>query len=395
MKYCVVIADGVAGVPLDELDGKTPLEAAATPHLDCVSTRGRQGTLQTAPDGLEPGVDVSVLSILGTDPLQPHPGRAAFEAAGLGIELDPSCTAFCCSLVTVVDGKMLDATAGGITSAEADELIAAVSERLATVDVSFHHGPRHQHMLVYSGREAVSAACVAPHRIIGEKVNRFAPSGPGERILRKLMEQSCAVLEGHDVNLVRIDHGESPATMLWLWGGGRAATVQPFAEQFGKTCVVISASHMVRGIARHLGIECVAVKCGDSVGAGSAAGAAEAAISALDRKDIAVLHIGRADESGHSAGADEMVRAVEDIDGSVVGRILGAHLGEEDFRVLVVACRPAPAATETGTQALVPFAMCGTGIQPIHELPFCESSASGTGLRIDHGHELMAYFLRQ
>ena len=395
MKYCIVIADGVAGVPLDELDGKTPLAAAATPNLDRVSALGRQGTLQTAPDGLEPGVDVSVLSILGTDPLESHPGRAAFEAAGLGIELDPNCTAFCCSLVTVVDGTMLDATAGNISSAEAEELVGAVSERLATADVSFHRGTRHQHLMVYSGREDLAAACVAPHRIIGEKVNKFAPRGAGERILRKLMEQSCAVLEGHDVNLVRIDHGESPATMMWLWGGGRAATVQPFAEQCGKTCVVISASHMVRGIARHLGIDCVEIKSGDGEGPGSTAAAAEAAISSLDRHDIAVLHIGRVDESGHSAGADEMVRAIEDIDDNVVGRILGAHPDDEDFRVLIVACRPAHAATETGTQAPVPFAMCGAGIQPIHELAFCENSAAGTGLRIEHGHELMAYFLRQ
>ena len=395
MKYCIVIADGVAGVPLDELEGKTPLEAAATPNLDRVSILGRQGTIQTVPDGLEPGADVSILSILGTDPLKSYPGRAPFEAAGLGVELDSNWVAFCCSLVTVVDGRMLDATAGNISSAEAEELIATVSERLATVDISFRRGLRHQHLLVYSGREDLSAACVAPHRIVGEKVSSSVPRGPGERILRKLMEQSCAALEGHDVNLVRIDHGESPATMMWLWGGGRIAKTQPFAEQFGKTCVMISASNMVTGIARYLGLGCVEVKDGDGEGAGSMAAAAEAAISSLDQQDMAVVHVGCTDESGCPAGADEMVRTVEDIDGNVVGRILGAQLGQEDFRVLVVACRPVPPAAETGPQALVPFAMCGTGIQPIHELAFCEKSSAGTGLRIEHGHELMAYFLRE
>lgn len=393
MNYCIVVVDGVAGGPLDELDGKTPLEAAATPNLDRVSTLGRQGALQTAPDGLEPGADVSMLSILGTDPLTSYPGRAPFEAAGLGIELDPGCVAFCCSLVTVVDGKMLDATAGSIGSAEAEELIGAVSERLATADVSFQRGLRHQRLMVYSGREDLSAVCVAPHRIVGEKVSRFAPRGPGERLLRKLMDESRLVLEGHDVNLVRIDHGESPATMMWLWGSGRAAEMQPFAEQFDKTCVVISSSHMVRGIAEQLGLGSVEVKSG--LGGGNVAAAAEAAISSLGQHDIAVLHIGSVDESGRAPGAGELVHAIEDIDGNVVGRILGAQPGEEDFRVMVVACRPAPPAVETGPQAPVPFAMCGAGIQPIHELPFCEKTAAGTGLRIEHGHELMAYFLRQ
>jgi len=39
--------------------------------------------------------------------------------------------------------------------------------------------------------------------------------------------------------------------------------------------------------------------------------------------------------------------------------------------------------------------MCGTGILPVHEVPFSERAASATGLKIEKGHELMAYFLRE
>ena len=395
MKYCIVIADGMANAPLDELDGKTPLEAAATPSLDRASMLGRQGMLQTAPEGLAPGSDVSVLSILGTDPLKSYPGRAVFEAAGLGVDLEPDAAVFCCSLVTVVDGTMLDATAGNISPAESAALIAAVSERLATPEISFRPGSGYQNLMVYSGREDLSAACVAPQRIVGEKVGKFLPRGPGERVLRKLMEQSCVVLEGHDVSLVRTDHGESPATMMWLWGGGKAVKQQSFSEQFGKTGAVIAASHMVKGVARRLGLDCVEVRRADGETSENPSALAEAAISSLDRHDIAALHVACADEAGHSPGADEIVRTIEHLDANVIGRILDAQLGEDDFRVLVVACRPAPPAADAGTQEPAPFAMCGAGVQPVHELPFSETSAAGTGLRIEHGHELMAYFLRQ
>ena len=34
MKYVIVLSDGMAGRPLDELGGKTTLEAANTPVID-------------------------------------------------------------------------------------------------------------------------------------------------------------------------------------------------------------------------------------------------------------------------------------------------------------------------------------------------------------------------
>ena len=40
MKYVIVIPDGAADVGMEELGGKTPLEAAVKPHMDAVATRG-------------------------------------------------------------------------------------------------------------------------------------------------------------------------------------------------------------------------------------------------------------------------------------------------------------------------------------------------------------------
>ena len=40
MKYLILLGDGMADYPLDELGGKTPLEAARTPHMDALALRG-------------------------------------------------------------------------------------------------------------------------------------------------------------------------------------------------------------------------------------------------------------------------------------------------------------------------------------------------------------------
>ena len=43
MKYLLVIGDGMADNPLPELDGKTPLEAAAKPAIDALAQHGLLG----------------------------------------------------------------------------------------------------------------------------------------------------------------------------------------------------------------------------------------------------------------------------------------------------------------------------------------------------------------
>lgn len=394
MKYCIVIPDGMADYPIEELDGKTPLEAADTPGMDRVSRLGRQGTMRTVPEGMDPGSDVAIMSVLGIDPAQYHSGRAPLEAASMGIELAPDDVAFRCNLVTVHDDVMVDFSAGHISSAEGKALVEAINGRLGTAEITFHPGVSYRHLMVYVGREDVSAKCTPPHDIIGLRCAKYLPRGPGQEFLRDLMARSQDILEPHDINVVRVDHGESPATTIWLWGSGKAPHIQPFVEQFGKTGAVISAVDLVKGIGKYLGFEAIDVEGATGYLDTNYAGKASAALRALKDCDLVVVHVEATDEAGHNGSVEEKIKAIEDIDSKVIGPIIDTLLGETDFRVLVAPDHPTPIAKRTHTAEVVPFAMCGTGIQPVHELPFSEKIAAGTGLKIEHGHELMAYFLR-
>jgi len=395
MKYCVVIPDGAADYPIEELHGKTPLEAADTPNMDRVSMLGRQGTMQTVPPGMDPGSDVAIMSVLGVNPAECYSGRAPLEAASMGIELGPDDVAFRCNLVTVHDDTMIDFSAGHISSAEGRALIEALQEQLGTPEVSFHPGVSYRHLMVYRGREDLSARCTPPHDILGRRCSKHLPSGPGEKLLRRLMERSKDILGPHDINAVRLDHGEHQATMIWLWGGGKAPDIHPFAEQFGKTGAVISAVDLVKGIGKYLGFDRIDVEGATGYLDTNYAGKADAAVAALDDHDLVIVHVEATDEAGHNGSVEEKIKAIENVDAKVVGRILDALLGKTDFRMLVTPDHLTPIARRTHTDEPVPFAMCGTGIQPVHELPYSEKAAAGTGLKIEHGHELMAYFLRE
>src|SRR3974390_2396129 len=104
MKYLVFVPDGCADIPLAELDGRTPLEAARMPRLSALAARGEVGRAAVIPPGLPPGSDVGNMAILGFDPARYHTGRAPIEAAAMGVELGPDEVAYRCNLVTLSRG---------------------------------------------------------------------------------------------------------------------------------------------------------------------------------------------------------------------------------------------------------------------------------------------------
>ena len=103
MRYVVCIPDGAADEPLDELGGRTPLEAAAMPNLARLAAAGEVGRAATIPEGMPPGSDVGNMAILGYDPARYHTGRAPIEAAAMGVDLQPGQVAYRCNLVTLDD----------------------------------------------------------------------------------------------------------------------------------------------------------------------------------------------------------------------------------------------------------------------------------------------------
>src|SRR3954451_14373617 len=153
MKYAIIIPDGAADEPLKELGGKTPLEVAETPNMDKVAMIGRQGTARTVPEGFESGSDVATMCLLGYDPAVYHTGRAPLEAAAQQIPLSPTDWVFRCNLVTVVDGIMKDHSAGGISDAEAQRLLAYLARSLDLPGFEFHNGVSYRNLLVYRGAE--------------------------------------------------------------------------------------------------------------------------------------------------------------------------------------------------------------------------------------------------
>lgn len=350
MKYVVVLGDGMADEPLDELGGKTPLEYAKTPNLDRIAREGACGLLRTIPDGMEAGSDIANLSILGYDPQEYYTGRGPLEAASRGVVLSPGAIAYRCNLVTVQDGRMVDYSAGHISSDEGSALFASLKEAVSGVE--FMPGVSYRNLLIAA--EGRGALTTPPHDIVGQEVAPYLPSGEDADLLMLCMEVSRKVFAHHPVNEARVLGGRSPATQVWPWSGGKSPLMPPFSQKFGVKGGVISAVDLLQGIARSLMMEVITVPGATGFLDTDYQAKARYALEALTHLDFIYVHVEAADEAGHMGNIEEKVLAIERIDG-LVGTILKGMQGV----IAVLPDHQTPIRIRTHTRDPVPFAVLG------------------------------------
>ncbi len=392
-KYVIIVPDGAADQPLEELGGKTPLEAADIPNMDRISAEGRLGLVRTVPEGFEPGSDVAQMSLLGYDPHRYYSGRAPVEAAARGLRLGMDDWVFRCNLVTIADGLMADHSAGHISTKEACTLVKELQAHITDERVSLSTGVSYRHLLVFRGVD-FEVRTYPPHDHIGTAVEKILPRGKGADLLIQLINQSQQLFAGHEVNRVRQDLGENPVSSIWLWGQGKQARLDSFRKLYGLQGVAITAVDLVRGLAKLVGFDLIEVPGATGFVDTNYEGKGQAAIQALERYDLVFVHVEAPDEAGHQGDAQAKKKALEQVDRFIVGPVWAALQRYETWRILVLPDHPTPVQGGAHTAEPVPFAMAGTQITRVLRSGFSEANAAKAGLRIEKGCELREYFLK-
>jgi 2,3-bisphosphoglycerate-independent phosphoglycerate mutase len=396
-KYIILIGDGMADYPLEALGGKTPLEAAETPHMDRIAAC-RIGLARTIPHGMEPGSDVANLSLLGYDPRMYHTRRAPFEAASLGVELDPGEVAFRMNLVTLDRRSdheiiMISHSSGDIPAKDAAEIVQHLKDHLRYPGIHLHRGVGYRHLLVWeNGPENVLT--IPPHDVLGQDMAPYLKDSAGNPV-PGLIQLSWPLLADHPVNRARRQNGAREANSIWLWGQGKAPTMPKFVAKYGLNGKVISAVDLIRGIGIYAGFSPIYVEGATGYLNTDYLGKAEAAIHGLEDVDFVFVHVEAPDEAGHAGNREEKIEAIERFDKHVVGTVLDGLKQFEDYRVMVASDHLTPLAKRTHTGEPTPFAWATK-----HELettrqgpPFTEKAALGSGLIIEEGHRLMDRFV--
>ena len=396
MKYIVVLGDGMADLPIEELNGKTPLAYAKTETMDALSKKAEIGLVHTIPDGMKPGSDTANLSVLGYDPKIYYSGRSPLEALSIGVPMKDTDIAIRCNIVTISEGDepfeektIIDHSSGEISTEDCAVLLQAVMDELANETYQFYVGTSYRHCLIWDKGDVVELT--PPHDVLGRVIKEYLPN---DKALYEMMKKSYDILVNHPINVERKKQGLNPANCCWFWGAGTKPMLSSFEEKTGKKGMMVSAVDLLKGIAVGAGMGVVEVEGANGGLHTNYAGKVDAALKALtkDGYDFVYIHVEAPDEMGHQGSVERKVQAIEYLDEKVIKPVVDA-LNEkgEDFRMLVLPDHPTPICVRTHTSDSVPY-MLYDSTNPLNKAwNYNEEEAKESGNFVEKGHELIAY----
>lgn len=397
MKYVIVLGDGMSGLPLQELGGRTTLEAAHTPVMDELAGKGELGLVQNVPEGMEPGSDVANLSVLGCDPRQCYTGRAPLEALSLGLSMAPGEWALRCNLVTVSEGApleqavLLDHSAGEISTEESHVLIRDLSRELP--QLRLYAGTGYRHICLWD--EGQPSRLYPPHDHVGQQIGGLLPE---EEKLRQAMEVSYQILQEHPVNRKRAERGLRKANALWFWGAGTKPELADFYRRTGKRGMMISAVDLLKGIAKGMGMEAPKIPGADGTLHTNYEGKAQAALRALLEQgaDLAYVHLEAPDEMSHQGRVADKIRAIEALDDRIIAPIrAGLEQAGQPHRILILPDHANPVALRHHTSDPVPYLLYDSTRQRRGIGRYSESEARDAGNFLPQGWKMMDHLLER
>ncbi len=426
MKYVIVLGDGMADRPLEELGGKTPLEYAKTPMMDELARKGELGLVHTIPEGMKPGSDTANLSVLGYDPKKYYSGRSPLEALSIGVPMQDTDVALRCNIVTLSEEEdsyekrhMIDHSSDEISTEDAAILLRAVVEGLgmsmpaggdaatsapsvssdtnaASQEFSYYVGTSYRHCLIWHRGEVVELA--QPHDILERCIGEYLPT---EAKLLDMMKRSYDILVNHPINIARKAKGLHPANSCWFWGAGTKPALSSFEAKTGKKGAMISAVDLLKGIAVGASMKVIQVEGANGGLHTNYEGKAQAAIDVLTKEDydFVYVHLEGPDEMGHQGSIERKVQAIEWLDTRIVKPIVeGLEEKGIDFRMLILPDHPTPICIRTHSSEPVPYILydsvdvqtkCEETIAQVISPAYSETGACATGIYVAEGHKII------
>lgn len=305
-KIVLLVLDGVGDLPNAQYAGKTPLEAARTPHLDAIAPAAALGRLLPVGPGITPGSGPGHLGLFGYDPLTTIVGRGVLEALGAGIELLPGDVAARANFCTVdTAGVVTDRRAGRIPSEECARLVKKLegeASRFEDVSVVLKAGKGHRFVAVLRGPGLGGEVSDAdPHRE-GHPIPASHPLAPSPEA-----EKTARIANAFVTRAAQTLASERPANAALVRGLSARPHLPGYRERFHLRAAAIAAYPMYRGVAQLVGMSLYPV--GESPEEAFATAA-----RVWGEHDFFFIHVKGTDMAGEDGNFEAKVAAIESVD---------------------------------------------------------------------------------
>jgi len=416
LKLIYVVVDGMGDRPVKELDDRTPLEYAATPHMDSLAKKGKTGLMYTVGRGIAPESDVAVISILGYDPVKYYTGRGPLEALASGLSFRDGDLALRCNFATLGPGnRIVNRRAGRtLTNGEAAELSKAVNEGVKLeshpADFELRSTIGYRGALVIRSRETplsgeVTNTDPAYSREGGLGVaevevemtlRKCVPMDETENamvsadLVNEFTQKSRVVLENHKVNERRAAQGKLKANAILARDAGHLLPkFFNINERYNVRFVCLADMPVERGITGLTGMHVVNLPPPSQNLERDCTLRVEKILTLLPSYDCLYLHLKGPDDAGHDGKARLKAQIIETIDRHLFGNLL-PKIDLEEHIVCVTADHATPCELKAHSDDPVPLLISGNKIQGDDTHRFNERECKKGSLGVlAHGTELM------
>jgi len=382
----VVLLDGLADRAHASLGGRTENEVAETPNLDRLAATGSNGVLYSLGPGRAPSSELAHWRILGYRP-EEFPGRAVFEAVGVGQEVDAEHVFAYAALrpADVRDGELwlTGRPRYGEDEEEAKRLVESVDGlEVDGLRFSLAHTRRGEAVLrIAGGADDRITDTDAFFRDRHPVLRPLAQVPAAERTARAVEQWTRAVIErlrGERFNVI---------TLKW-WG--RPRPVPTFEQRHGLRGTLVAESAFLRGLARTIGLDAI-----DEPESDDPAADIRRRVQRIYQRlgagdDFVFVHLKATDMAGHTKDPAVKQATIEALD----AELAALHALASRAIVLVTGDHATPTYPDViHSGDPVPFLLAGPGVRPDPVQSFGELQAAAGILGHLRGEDVMPVLL--
>ena len=411
IKIVYVLLDGVGDLPHPDLDGKTPLEAAATPNMDTLAKNGVMGQVISVGKGIAPESDIAVFNMLGYRfQHSDYAGRGVIEAIGIGIDFKDGDLALRGNFATLDnEGQIIDRRAGRKIERDDAEKISKEIEngvKFSNPEASVVVAPTIGHRIIVRLRDSkqlsseITNTDPAYTRVDGmgiakavsdfmriEKCIPMEQTGDASnaaKLVNEFTEQSLEIMKNSDVNKQRAQKNKKLLNSILLRdAGNKYPNVKPINELYTMNFSCIVDMPVEIGISNIL-----KMKAFNAGGLTDYEEKAKVAAQAMNTENAIYVHLKGPDEFGHDGDAIGKMKNIEEIDKRFFGTLLD-NIDVSKTAVMISADHSTPCINKGHSDDPVPLLISGKMIENDSSQRFTEKEGKNGTIGLIDGADVV------
>ena len=411
IKIVYVLLDGVGDLPHPDLDGKTPLEAAATPNMDALAKNGVMGQVISVGKGIAPESDIAVFNMLGYRfQHSDYAGRGVIEAIGIGIDFKDGDLALRGNFATLDnEGQIIDRRAGRKIERDDAEKISKEIEngvKFSNPEASVVVAPTIGHRIIVRLRDSkqlsseITNTDPAYTRVDGMgiakavsdfmRIEKCIPmeqtddASNAAKLVNEFTEQSLEIMKKSDVNKQRAQKNKKLLNSILLRdAGNKYPNVKPINEMYTMNFSCIVDMPVEVGISNIL-----KMKTFNAGGLTDYEEKAKVAAQAMNTENAIYVHLKGPDEFGHDGDAIGKMKNIEEIDKRFFGTLLD-NIDVSKTAVMISADHSTPCINKGHSDDPVPLLISGNMIENDNSQRFTEKEGKNGTIGLIDGADVV------